>query len=55
MSDVSIPKAIEKITKIADSIDYQYMRLEILNENQSFILEKNKKKPIGFKAGGTNE
>ena len=55
MPDVSIQKAIEKINKIADSIDFQYLRLEILNENQSFIMEKNKQKQIGFKVGGTNE
>ena len=46
-----IIKYIEKIDKIVENVDYSYVKLEIEAKNQSYIIEKNKNKPIGFQSG----
>ena len=53
MSDIT--KAINKIDKIIDSIDYSYIKIEIMAKNQQYTMEKDNHKSIGFKAGVTNE
>lgn len=41
--------------RFVDTIDYDYVRLEIESNKQSYIVEMNKNKPIGFKVGDKTE
>lgn len=41
---------MEKVDKLIDTIDYSYVKVEIEAKNQSYIVEKNKNKPIGFQS-----
>jgi len=48
-------KFIEKVDSFVESIDYKYVRLEIEANNQSYIVQKDKRKTIGFKVGDKTE
>ncbi len=48
-------KAIDKIDKILETIDYSYVRVEVETKHEHYVLEKDKSKQIGFKAGGETE
>ena len=50
-----IIKFIEKVDKFVDTIDYDYVKIQIEANNQSYFVEKNKSKPIGFKVGDRTE
>lgn len=50
-----IIKFIEKVDRFVENIDYDYVRLEIKANKQSYIVEMNKNKPIGFKVGDKTE
>ena len=50
-----IIKFIEKVDRFVENIDYDYARLEIQANKQSYIVEMNKNKPIGFKVGDKTE
>ena len=42
-------KKIEKITNIIESMDYKKAYIEIETTKDKFIIEKNKRNPIGFR------
>ena len=50
-----IIKFIEKVDRFVENIDYDYVRLAIESNKQSYIVEMNKNKPIGFKVGDKTE
>ena len=50
-----IIKFIEKVDRFVENIDYDYVRLEIEANKQSYIVEMDKNKPIGFKVGDKTE
>ena len=50
-----IIKFIEKVDRFVAGIEYNYVRLEIEANKQTYIVEMNKNKPIGFKAGDKTE
>lgn len=53
MSDIT--KAINKINRIIEDVNYKYIMIEIKSSDQYYLIEKDKHTPIGFKAGGKGE
>lgn len=53
MSDIT--KAFNKINRIIEDVNYKYVRIEIKSSNQYYLIEKDKRTPLGFKAGGNDE
>lgn len=51
----NIAKAINKIDRIIEDVNYNYIRIEIKSNSQYYLIEKDKHTPIGFKVGGKDE
>ncbi len=47
--------ALNQISKIVDKLNYKSVYIEINTANDRYVLEKDKKKEIGFRGGVGNE